>query len=239
MTYPRLSTRPIFAYRADGTRRDLAAPCEEEIDLYEIAAVLAKLPRYNAALAGPGLPIAQHCVMGADALRRETGDPLLALLFLLHDAHEFLIGDQTNPQQQLFEAVNPGFRAARKRIAEAWDEAIYAACDLPPPSAWRASWAKAIKDMDTRMLSAEVAELSSVEAARHVDPADPEPRRRPSRPDILGTIKPWGPAKAELEFIQRAENLIGRDKLAEMASVHAAYRDLTQARPASKQRGAA
>lgn len=239
MTYPRLSPRPIFAYRADGSRRDLAAPCEEEIDLYEVAAVLSKLPRYNAALAGPGLSIAQHCVMGADALRRETDEPILAALFLLHDAHEFLIGDQTSPHQQLFEAVNPGFRAARKRIADAWDEAIYAACELPPPAAWRTAWAKAVKDMDMRMLSAEVAELSSVEAARHVDPADPNPRRRPGRPDVKGIIQPWGPVKAELEFIQRAEALLGRDKLANMASVHAAYRDLARSKPLAKQKGAA
>lgn len=210
MTYPRLSPRPIYAYRADGSRRDLAGPCEEEIDLYEVAAVLSKLPRYNAALAGPGFSIAQHSVMGADALRRETDEPILAALFLLHDAHEFLIGDQTNPQQQLYEAQNPGFRAARKRIADAWDEPIYAACALPPPASWRTSWASAIKDMDMRMLSAEVAELSSVEAARHIDPSDPNPRRRPGRPAVKGLIQPWGAAKAELQFIQMAEALLDR-----------------------------
>jgi hypothetical protein len=238
LTYPRLAPRPIFAYRADGSRRDLAAPCEEEIDLYEIAAVLSKLPRYNAALAGAGFSIAQHSVMGAQALRRETDEPILAALFLLHDAHEFLIGDQTSPHQQLFEAVNPGFRAARKRIADAWDEAIYAACALPPPAAWRTSWAKAVKDMDMRMLSAEVAELSSEQAARHVDPADPLPRRRPGRPAVIGKIQPWGPVKAELEFVQLAETLIGRDKVAEMAAIHAAHIETTRARAAS-QKGAA
>jgi len=88
------------------------------------------------------------------------------------------------------------------------------------------------------MLSAEVAELSTEHAARHVDPADPLPRRRPGRPAVKGLIKPWGQAKAELEFIQVAEALIGRDKLAEMASIHAAHVEMTRPRSTS-QKGAA
>lgn len=227
MTYPRLSSRPIFAFRADGSRRDIAAPCEEEIDLYEVAATLSKLPRFNAAFACPAYPIAQHSVMGAEALRRETDDPMLAALFLLHDAHEFIIGDQTAPQQMLFEAQCPGFRAARRRIAEAWDAPIYAACGLPVPAAWRAVWARAVKDMDARMLATEAAELSGAPAGRMVDPQSAAPRRLPGRPAVKGLIQPWGAAKAELAFIQLAEELIGREKMIDMTSVHAARRAFT------------
>ncbi len=41
--------------------------------------------------------VAQHSVMGAEAILRETDDVELAAFFLLHDGHEAWLGDWTRP----------------------------------------------------------------------------------------------------------------------------------------------
>jgi hypothetical protein len=98
------------------------------------------LPAY-----GP-LPVAQHCVAGADWLLKETGDKVTAAAFLLHDAHEALINDWPTPAVDALAAVaraefakSSGYpadhivKAALKTLKFNLDTAIYRAAGLPWP----------------------------------------------------------------------------------------------------------
>lgn len=77
---------------------DLINPRPEMIDLkVDVAEGLARIARFAGQITSGPYSVAQHCVMGADALLRETGDTTLAAAFLLHDAHEAYIGDITSP----------------------------------------------------------------------------------------------------------------------------------------------
>lgn len=77
---------------------DLINPRPEMIDLkVDVAEGLARIARFSGQITSGPYSVAQHCVMGADALMRETGDTTLAAAFLLHDAHEAYIGDITSP----------------------------------------------------------------------------------------------------------------------------------------------
>jgi uncharacterized protein len=220
LTLPRLCEKPVMAFRADGSRRDLGAPAVEEIDFYEMAATLSKLPRFNAAFSSSAYSVAQHCVLGAEAMLRQFVDSFLAALFLLHDGHEYLIGDQTGPQQSLFDAMTGNFSKERQAAARGWDAAIYRAAGISEPQLWQPAWTKAVKDMDARMLVTEAAELSTMAAAQSLTP------KLPVRPAFRGIIEPWGAAKAEMAFIEMAERLLGRETMIAAASVHAAHRAL-------------
>ncbi|WP_062111094.1 hypothetical protein [Aureimonas sp. AU40] len=66
--------------------------------------------------------VAQHCVMGAEAILRETGDVELAAFFLLHDGHEAWLGDWTRPAVEALceimesDAVEAGVAAKVARV---------------------------------------------------------------------------------------------------------------------------
>ncbi|MGV0909224.1 hypothetical protein [Martelella sp. FOR1707] len=197
---PRLTEYPVHAFRPTGTLVDLGAPDAAEIFFDQIAQGLSKIARFNGTAPGPAYSVAQHSVMGADALLNEGADHFTAALFLIHDAHEHLIGDWTRPAQQLIaatiraesaEAANH-FMLATARIKEGWDRAICHAAGLPPPEHWTNARHAAVHDMDNRMLRAEVQALFGPAAARTLPLSKP--------PKTRGAIKPWPPMKAEEKF---------------------------------------
>lgn len=204
----RICRRPVPSFRPDGTLADLAAPRPELIDFAEIASRLARLARFTGAASSGGqgmsISVAQHSVMGAQALMAEGESRLTGALFLLHDAHEYAIGDEASPVTTLLaatmEELSAGARliyeAARARIKYRWDEAIYGAANLPPPPDWNRRTQGVIKSMDMRMMAAE-AEALFGPAARHRLPLSSFPT-----PRIRGVIEPWGAMKAEAEFLE-------------------------------------
>lgn len=74
---------------------DLVHPKVEDVDFRHIAHVLARLPRYAGHTEKGVFSVAQHSEQGARAIMRETHNYDWAKAFLLHDAHEYLIGDPT------------------------------------------------------------------------------------------------------------------------------------------------
>lgn len=58
-------------------------------------------------------------------------DAINALDLLLHDGHEYIVGDTTNPNANAFEMLCPGFRKMLKSLKRGWDEAIYQHLGLP------------------------------------------------------------------------------------------------------------
>lgn len=212
-----------------GLMIDLIALDLAEIDIErDIALPLAGQARWDAQLKagyrGNLFSVAQHCVMGADALLDEVGDATTALAFLMHDAHEALIGDQTTPTVQALEhfaevalaaafgacaaqrardALGGGFmRTVVAGLKNAVDRHLFRLAGLPhplPPAIERA-----VKEMDARMLDAERRQL--------MNPCKGDPRRyypeavlkaRPVR--VHGGLKPWSRGKAATEWLSRFE----------------------------------
>lgn len=219
----------IYSFRSDGSLMDLANPLAAEVDFYEVAAGLSKAARFNGRPNGPAYSVAQHSVMGAEAILRETGDSFLAALFLLHDGHEYLLGDWPTPAQNLLAATlesilpydAPGVVAAAiATIKASWDRAIYAAAGLPAPEAWTAHQRDVVLSMDARMLGAEARALFGDRAA------DGVPMARP--PLLKGAIRPWGAMKAEERFLELFRDLIGEERLLHAHLNHAAHKELCQ-----------
>ncbi|CAM5575369.1 hypothetical protein MAUB1S_09672 [Mycolicibacterium aubagnense] len=220
----KVPTVPSFIQ--DGTVVDLVNITPADIDFAAMAAGLAKIVRFNGSFRGLAYSDAQHCVMGADAMMNETGDQVLAGYFLLHDGHEYLLGDWSKPSVDailhhllayvgkddktagLKQFIREAYRRAISDAKAHIDRAIFAAARIPNLASMPATVAQ-VKDMDTRMLRAEALALYGQNAARHLPAAD-----RPA-PKLDASIKPWGAMKAEEAFIDRLQRYLGiRTRLA-------------------------
>ncbi len=227
-TFPPLCPEVVESFRADGSLMDLARPMVAEIDFCDMAGSLSRIARFNGAPLAGAFSVAQHSVMGAEALLAEGEDSLIAALFLLHDGHEYLIGDKTRPFQMLLAEImdarfGRGFgtqlRNAIADIKAGWDEAIYAAAGLPAPSAWTNRMRSSVEGMDERMLHAEALALFGGKA---IDWVRSQPRR--ALPKLKGSpAKPWGPADAEFRFLELFDRLIGIERRTGARALHAAH----------------
>jgi hypothetical protein len=92
-----MTARPALALPhalPSGRVVDLAAPCLDGLDWRaDVARPLARIARWSGGTSGGIWSVAQHSIVGADALLDETGDPRTALAFLLHDAAEIVFGN--------------------------------------------------------------------------------------------------------------------------------------------------
>lgn len=171
-----------------GTSRafDLLHPTAAMVDLdIVVAEGLARQPRWLGQPRSAPFSVAQHCVMGADALWRETGRDDIAAAFLLHDAHEAYIGDIATPVAQALAQLG----GAQVPRAIAWlkqriDRATHEAAGLPFPL--DPEVAQAVKVMDLRMARTEFNHLLG-EPARPLDAA--LAAARPIR--LVGKLKAW------------------------------------------------
>lgn len=210
-----MSARPtVPAFRADGSLMDLADPRAGDIDFATMANALSKIARFNGIHRGGAYSVAQHSAMGADALYRESGDAVLAGYFLLHDGHEYLVGDWTRPSVALLQHHAAAFvgGALSTVVAGAIRQALEAAKATIDRAVWQAAglpdigrmplYARQVKDMDDRMLRAEALALFGPAAAADLPAAD-----RPA-PRLTGAVEPWGAAKAEMAFIDRLERYL-------------------------------
>lgn len=218
---------------SSGLAIDLAAPDLSGLDIArDIAGPLSRLARFaghRAEVAGeappPAYTVAQHCVVGADAALDETGDVTTALAFLVHDAHEALIGDLTTPAALALEhwveaamrvaggrefaaavrsALGRGpVRAGLDGLKAALDREIHRWAGLPhplPPPV-----AAAVKAMDLRMLDVE-RRLILGTRLRNATVADlwgPVVEARPVR--IRGALVAWPQRRAREEWLRRWE----------------------------------
>ncbi|QKV18747.1 hypothetical protein [Oricola thermophila] len=198
------------SWTRNGGLVDLANPRPEDVDFAAIAGSLSKLARWAGRHDGPAFSVAQHCVMGADAIAAETGDRFAAGAFLLHDAHEGNgIGDIVTPAVRALEATaaellgpEQGHSAvigtAISLLKARHDIAIWRAAGID----WRAmprDTAAAVKAMDKRMGEAEAHFLFGPAACPRPDPY----------PKFTGSLKPWGPARAEEAWLQRLDLYLG------------------------------
>lgn len=218
---------------SSGFAIDLVAPDLSMIDVeIDIAGRLAVIPRFGGhrfetpgAKLPPPYTVAQHCVVGADALLEETGDVVMALAFLAHDAHEGPIGDQTTPFVAALGArVETALRIALGAEAvaalrgaiggdvvalalagmkSALDRDIHRLAGLPHPLPPRI--AGAVKEMDERMLDLE-RRLILGQRLRNATVEDlwgDVAKARPVR--VRGGLIPWPQRKARTEWMKRWE----------------------------------
>lgn len=199
--------RAIMSFRPDGSLMNLAQPTEADVRWYTIGNALSKIARFNGIYDGLAYSVAQHSVMGADALINETGDSTLAGYFLLHDAHEAWIGDQSRPATELL--ADALFRMhdlpvhwvhnAVNEIKARLDQPIYHKAGLTPVLP------QSVRDMDERMLQAETLALFGSTGYRNLA------GREMPMPKLTGAIKPWGAMKAEEQWLDRLSRYLGID----------------------------
>lgn len=154
----------VWIQTRTGRAFDLMHPTPDMIDIIgDVAPALALINRFtgHAGWPGPALAghsVAQHSILGSDALTIETGSRELALAFLLHDAHEFAIGDISSPVAALFaDLIGHRFKQHLAILKADIDRAIHAHLGLAYP--WPDSVQAAVKEMDLRMVHAERAWL--------------------------------------------------------------------------------
>lgn len=196
--YTPIALSPTMCFTAWGMF-DVANPQEKDIKWNMIAQSLSRQTRFNG-LNGDigGYSIAQHCVMGADALMEEQGDTYLAAHFLLHDAHETFIGDITRPVENYF---GPVFSKQANILKTKWDEKIYSVASLVPPSEFNRK--DLVTEMDNRMLAYEFHCFFPNLVKQIPEMTNMVP------PKIKSVLKPWGPATSEIAFLDRLEKYLG------------------------------
>lgn len=181
---------------ASGKMVDLLNPQAADVDFAVIAEQLAKEARYNGATPGVFYSVAQHSVLGADALFGKFNDRILAARFLVHDMPEHALRDDTTPKKRAIAAIaGARFGMLASQILEAfdeltakWDTAIAEAAGLPSPQ--DALRADLIGVYDRRMLATEWRDLMRC----------PPPYDFGAAPLDL-TIEPWTWQQAQHELL--------------------------------------
>jgi hypothetical protein len=195
---------------ASGRAFDLVEPDWRQVDFGEMGDALARIARFGGHIGGGPYSVAQHSVLGADAIHRESGDIEAAAAFLLHDGHEAYLGDKTSPVAEAEVATGnylfPGGGALVKQINQLLkqriDIAIYKAAGLGEhgcPFAHR----PIVKLYDLRMLATERAQLMAAPRRRWHEAVE---NAAPIR--LQGKLTPWPWPRAADEFRERLDRYL-------------------------------
>ena len=126
---------------ADGHGIDLLDIKAENICFVTLAEHLGKEKRYNGATPRTEYSVAQHCVLGADAILADGGTETESAYFLLHDAQEAVWKDDPTPKKRaIAERIQDRCGVTADRILDVLngivaehDAAIHQAAGLPYP----------------------------------------------------------------------------------------------------------
>lgn len=191
---------------ASGRAFDLLDPDWRQVDFAkDVPEALARIARFTGHIDAGPYSVAQHSCHGADAVYRDTGDRAAAGAFLLHDAHEDVLGDKATPiaeaEVQTAEMLSPGagriVREMQRLMKRRVDIAIYAAAGLGNdgcPERYR----KLVHEYDLRMLATERRDLLGPSPQPwHPSVEHVEPLR------LVGRLTVWTWTKAADEFRDR------------------------------------
>lgn len=228
-------TKPVWIRLSSGRAIDLTNPDLSAIDIWaDLAMTLSGIVRFGghaednrqaANVPHPIYSVAQHCVVGADALLEETSSPTAALAFLVHDAHEALLGDIASPVsaaldvalgalltrmvgEDTLRSIRAALGAGPLAIAirgtkRTLDREIHKLCGLP--DVLPDHIARAVKEMDVRMLDTEQRQILGPTLTEPFDQVWP-PEVLAARPVRLrGELKPWPRGRAAAEWYRRFE----------------------------------
>lgn len=192
---------------ANGGGIDLMNPRAADIDFAVIAEHLAKEKRYNGATRGVEYSVAQHVVIGTDAILSDTSNAELAAYFILHDAPEAFLKDDTTPKkravaaiaQERFGVLSTAIMDSFDLLTERFDAAIHEAAGIawPMPDAMKAG----VKAYDLAMFVTEWRDLMP----NVMHPSWDEYRDIAPLPH---TIEPWGWRVAQRELTHRFQALL-------------------------------
>lgn len=198
-----IQTLPALGSR-QGRALDLIDPKPEQIDFRTIATVLSRVPRFAGQTGGGVLSVAQHCTEGARAILRDTGRNDWAAAFLLHDAHEYAMGDIATPVAQALAhhaekdlGKGGAVSYAIRSLKSALDSAIYRAAGMSYPL--DAQTAALVKLYDARMLVTE-------RNARLAEP--PYPHDTQAEPVADVDMFPWSAGSAEAFYWRHCVDLL-------------------------------
>lgn len=196
---------------ATGRAFDLVNPDWTQVDFGEMADVLARIARFTGHIPSGPYSVAQHSVVGADAVFADTGDRDAAGAFLLHDGHEYLLGDQSRPHQvaerevasQIYgQGTANALGVIRREMQNRADRAIFYAAGFGDDGL-PAEYREIVKRYDERMLATERAQLLG-------------PSPKPWHPSIenaesirlKGKLKIWRWTDAADEFRDRLDRYV-------------------------------
>lgn len=155
---------------ANGKPWDLLNPTADMVDLTAIAFVLGRIPRFGGHTPRGFVSVAQHSVhvsylVSALLGMKTTPQHHRAVLYgLLHDAHEFVLGDMVTPVSQAVVALaGPDFKPAWAELKARTDRAIFKAAGLP-----------AYMGKGRRALVKQADQIALVLEAQAYMPADPK-----------------------------------------------------------------
>lgn len=147
------------AIMCDGTRIDILNPKADDFAPTQIATQLGRIPRFLGATCRH-YSVLEHSILGCEFIRRREifGQMTrrVARAFLLHDAHEAVIGDFTEPLSD----VVPGFRDMMRPIKARIDYAIELAFDVDLSTIEMVGY---VKGIDQLMLQREWTDLMPTE----------------------------------------------------------------------------
>jgi hypothetical protein len=117
---------PAWMQMASGKGIDLLRPSPDVVDFNDIATHLSRLCRFTGAAS---TSVALHSVVVSMLC-----PPHLRLHGLLHDAHEAYFGDDSTPKKNAIYAVSPAAAEVLADLKHRWDEAIWEAAGVNPPT---------------------------------------------------------------------------------------------------------
>lgn len=199
-----INHRTLFT-TASGRKINLLAPEASQIDFADVAEHLAKLARYYGSTPGRVYSVAEHCVIGARSAS-QRGQGATAAYFLLHDAHEFIRGDEATPKKnadaaaarELFGDYGVQVIEQVRQLGE-WrlDRAIHQAAGLPFPLP--GGIRRAVKRLDLIMRETEWRDLVPTPA--------PWPRDPLIKP-FSSSVHCWPWQRARDEFLITLDQLL-------------------------------
>lgn len=197
-----------YLLTCSGVRVDLLTPRPEDVILRDVAHALARICRYTGHVGAAHYSVAEHSCHVADHLAAHGHGDVVVRAGLMHDAHEAYTGDVASPIKRALRALSAqpdpgrGHPDTWAGAGSVWDlfERNHALAvrarfriqrDLP----------EAVHAADVAMLLAERRDLMPDEQ----NDAGAWPEGAPS-PIRVGR-PPWSPARAEAEFLERADRL--------------------------------
>jgi uncharacterized protein len=181
-----------------GRRLDLLDPSPFDVEIEDIAHGLARVARWNGQTSGPyPFSVAQHSLL-VEAIAQHSRIALpdrTALVVLLHDAAEYVIGDIISP----FKAVlGDAYKGVEARILAA----VMIRFGLPPEIKGPVRTLTKEADAVAAFLEAtHLAGFSTEEAAVFFGKPEALPQR------IMIMLQPWTTEQAERAFKQRFAEL--------------------------------
>lgn len=152
----------VFTQTISGKMVSITNPKPEQIDINDMVYSLCRINRFNGHTKGIPYSVANHSWFAAKQAIKDGSGVEVALAVLLHDAHEYVIGDITTPAALAVQYLCGGLNLPNSigytlsKIKANIDSAIWSRLGLPNLSLMHSD---KIRALDLRMLGTEKRDL--------------------------------------------------------------------------------